>query len=477
MLRSYSEEDLSYRFNIDNPWWVNSSIDEDIRAFRPRLYLPLILKLIKTESPRRATILMGQRRVGKTILLYHCIQNLIEGGVDPQKICYLSLDTPIYSNVALEKLMLMMIQKLGQTPEGCYIFFDEIQYLPGWENHLKSLVDTYRSTTFIVSGSASATLKRQSKESGAGRFTDFHLPPLGFYEYVQLKEQAALFKDGVIAYQGRNYEFQHPVDIKAINQQFIDYLNYGGYPEMAFSKTIQDNPQRYVRSDIIDKVLQKDLPALYGIHDIQELNRLFSTLAYNAGQIIKLNTLGKEAQLAESTIKRYLEYLEAAFLIKKVQRIDFSAKRFKRENNFKAYLTNPSLWAALFRPISNEEDQILEKLVENALMAQLFGRVEGCYYANWKNGKVDMVLTSEEFKPRSLIEVKWSDRIVDNSRELKSLLSFATNNKMQSAFVSTISKIESKKIKEVQVQFVPAAVLAYNSSRLTFVHHSHKPHF
>lgn len=69
---------------------------------------------------------------------------------------------------------------LGVDEGGWLVFFDEIQYLKNWELHLKTMVDTYRDSKFIVSGSAAAALKFKSNESGAGRFTHFLLPPLTF---------------------------------------------------------------------------------------------------------------------------------------------------------------------------------------------------------------------------------------------------------------------------------------------------------
>jgi len=65
-------------------------------------------------------------------------------------------------------------------------FFNEIQYLKNWEVHLKAIVDSYPSVKCMVSGSAAAALRMKSLESGAGRFTEFLLPPLTFYEYLHL---------------------------------------------------------------------------------------------------------------------------------------------------------------------------------------------------------------------------------------------------------------------------------------------------
>ncbi|MFZ0932074.1 MAG: AAA family ATPase, partial [Syntrophobacteraceae bacterium] len=118
-----------------------------------------------------------------------------------------------------------------------YILFDEIQYLRDWEIHLKALVDTFREIKFIVSGSAAAALKLKSRESGAGRFTDFLLPPLTFYEYLALLDKL----DIMIAppevprsnIQGLRFYDTH--DINELNKLFVHYLNYGGYPEVILS--------------------------------------------------------------------------------------------------------------------------------------------------------------------------------------------------------------------------------------------------
>ena len=90
--------------------------------------------------------------------------------------------------MALEELIKLFFEITNDKKKSIfYIFFDEIQYLKNWEVHLKSLVDSYHNIKFIVSGSAAAALKLKSQESGAGRFTEFALPPLTFHEYLALK--------------------------------------------------------------------------------------------------------------------------------------------------------------------------------------------------------------------------------------------------------------------------------------------------
>src|SRR5262249_42232748 len=144
----------------------------------------------------------------------------------------------------------------------------------------KSVVDTYPNIKAIVSGSAAAALRLRSSESGAGRFTDFALPPLTFHEYLSLLEKTDLLEEAPEVSPAKRGSFLAK-NIDLLNDQFIDYLNFGGYPEVIFSEQIRTDPARFIKSDIIDKVLLRDLPSLYGIGDIQELNYLFTTLAFN----------------------------------------------------------------------------------------------------------------------------------------------------------------------------------------------------
>jgi predicted AAA+ superfamily ATPase len=137
-------------------------------------------------------------------------------------------------------------------------------YLRNWELHLKDLVDNYADTKFIATGSAAAALRLKSQESGAGRFSDFMLPPLTFYEFLNfLGEDSTLIMasetvDPVTKQERCEYEVR---DLEGLNSRFIDYLNFGGYPEAVFNAQIRDNPEQFIRNDIIDKVLLKDLPS------------------------------------------------------------------------------------------------------------------------------------------------------------------------------------------------------------------------
>jgi len=195
-------------------------------------------------------------------MIHHGIQALIEDGVRPKSICYFSVDHPIYNGLSLEQLLDHYQQSSGvdYTTEQIYIFFDEIQYLRKWEEHLKVLVDTHPNVRSIASGSAAAALRLKSNESGAGRLTDFLLPPLTFYEYLNLLGKTDLLEAATKPLRSGKSGFFVANDITKLNEQFLAYLNFGGYPEVIFSETIRADPARFIKSDIIDKVLLRDLP-------------------------------------------------------------------------------------------------------------------------------------------------------------------------------------------------------------------------
>jgi predicted AAA+ superfamily ATPase len=188
------------------------------------------------------------------------------------------------------------------------------------------LVDSYPHTRFVVLGSAAAALRLKSNESGAGRFTHFMLPPLTFNEFIHLKQLNRLITETNLDWQGSLTKFYGTNNINELNKHFLDHINYGGYPEVILSDKIQSNPGRYIRSDIIDKILLRDLPSHYGIRDLQELNSLFTAIAYNSAGEVSLEDLRKNSGVQKNTIKRYVEYLEAAFLIKVVHKISNKPK-------------------------------------------------------------------------------------------------------------------------------------------------------
>jgi uncharacterized protein len=454
-----SASDIRARIARDNPWWQSPIPSVPEWSFRRRTYFQPFSRLALNRDIRRASVLLGPRRVGKTVLIKQLVREAIETGFAPTAILYASIDTPVYSGLRLDQFVML----LPDPNAPSLVIFDEIQYLKDWERHLKDLVDSYPNIKFVATGSAAAALRLKSRESGAGRFSEFMLPPLTFHEFLCFigKDEELIVDD---------HGHYVATDIEALNARFIDYLNYGGYPEAVLNEQVRANPDQFVRNDIIDKVLLKDLPALYGINDIQELNKLFSFLAYNAGHEANLENIAQASGLTKPTIKRYIEYLESAFLIIKVQHVDQNCRSLKRERNFKVYLNNPSMRAALFNPVGADDPTLIGRLAECAIYSQWQHSSNSrlLRYARWKNeGEVDVVsLAGPAQRPLWAIEIKWSDRAASDPRELRSLKALLeANRSIESASITTRTKTGSLRIGGRQIRMLPTATYCYRVGR------------
>jgi len=459
--------EIKLRIERDNFWWNDPLPVIPEAIFQRRVYFSPFKALALNFDVRRATILLGPRRVGKTVMVKQLIHEAIQSGVDRKAILYASIDAPIYSGISLQKFVKLIPDDAKKDRR--IVIFDEIQYLKDWERHLKDLVDNYPETKFIASGSAAAALKLKSRESGAGRFSEFMLPPLTFYEFLKFigRDDKLI---SVKKIEGERYEYLAN-DIEELNQCFVDYLNFGRYPEAVLNEQVRKNPDQFIRNDIIDKVLLKDLPSLYGINEIQELNKLFSFLAYNAGNEASLENISQESGLAKPTIKKYIEYLESAFLIIKLLTVDDNCRSMKRERNFKIYLNNPSMRAALFAPVKIDEPEKVGHLAESAIFSQwqhsqYFRQLR---YARWRNeGEVDIVyLNTANEKPLWIVEIKWSDRINEAFSEVtKSVQTLLHRHKtITSAFFTSRTISTTFKLEDRIVTVYPSALYCYMVGR------------
>lgn len=460
--------DIVRRITRDNPWWANVE-PRQLRwsNLTRRDYFDAFCQLTTDLEVARSTILLGPRRVGKTVMLHHFIYKLIADGVDSRKILYVSIDTPVYFDIRLEKFVEIFvdINKIEES-QICYVIFDEIQYLKDWEIHLKDLTDSYPNIKFVASGSAAAALNLKSRESGAGRFSDFMLPPLTFLEFMKF-----VGKVDECAEQ-RNEGYYRPRDIFKLNKCFVDYINFGGFPEVALIDKIKENIDSFVKNDIIDKVLLKDLPNLYGIQNIQDLNNIFKLLAYNNGQEVGLEAIAQQSSVPKANIKSFIEYLVSAFLISQHDKLPTSGKQMIRKRNFKVFLTNPSMRAALFSPVDESETDTIGHLAEAAILSQwdhLSRNRQNYYYRDQSGNEVDIVrLDHKTMKPVSPVEIKWSDRVFRDIRaNCKGLFYFLNKYHIDSAVVTskTITRVEE--IDGRKIIIIPTSVYCLNLGAAT----------
>ena len=454
----FSKEMFGNRIILDNPWWQTGTVDQGYISAKPRRFLEKFYRFLRLDGLQRSILLMGSRRVGKTWLMQHAIQRLIkEDNIPVKNIIFLPIDVPVYRGCELEELIRESCLFSGSDPRAgrLFVFLDEIQYMKDWETSLKTLVDSYPNIHFAASGSAASVLLNGNgaSESGAGRFTVLKLAPLSFYEYCwMVGEDERMFES-----------------MEYANKRFLDYVNFGGYPELVANVAIRSNPRQFIQRDIVDKVLLRDLPSLYHIDDVRDLQAFFSYVGFHSGTVQSYESLSQGSGLSKHTVANLIRYLEEAFLIVRHDRVNVNALSLKRAMQFKLYLTNPSLRAAMFQPAGAVDDPFFGHIIETAVAAQL-GIDEdraSWRYANWRIGKgtheVDFVRIDEGTqRAASMFEVKWSDGPFDHPAEVKDVVCFAERNGIRQVVVTSRSQEGTKHMGGVDLKYVSTTRFAYN---------------
>lgn len=314
-----SEEQIIKIMRQYNPWWKNPLSVKNESKPQKRLAYYEALNIIGQKRIRRFLLLSGARRVGKTTIMYQIIEKLINDGINPKNILYISFDNPMIKMVNSNEV-LKIFDSLYTTNGMKYIFFDEIQYSENWELWLKVIYDTRKDICVVATGSASPVLEKGSSESGTGRWTVLKIPTLSFYEYCRLLEleepelpenlRITQLTDMSTAELGDLTEnFSHLIN------HFNRYLTIGGFPELVLSDN-DDYAQRMLREDVVDKVIKRDVLTLFNIRSPLLMEKLFLYLCINSTEIFNTATAAKELEnITVNTIESYLNALEMSNLI------------------------------------------------------------------------------------------------------------------------------------------------------------------
>jgi len=317
---AFTDEKLLNLLIQYNPWWRGVPISEKTSPPKRRIAYYEAEKMLLHPSLRRFVILSGARRVGKTTIMYQLIQSLLQRGVPAKSIVYLSFDNPIIKLGGFESV-LRAYRNAYPTEERCFFFFDEVQYAEDWEAWIKTLYDTQPELRLVATGSASPALEKGSAESGVGRWSVLKIPTLSFYEYcdlLQLPERPRL-EQGIPPTRLHTMDKGDLSELMAglspLQRHFNRYLTVGGFPELALS---QDDAfsQRMLREDVVDKVIKRDILALFNVRNPLQLEKVFLYLCMHSSGIVNMTTMSKELDgMNKSTLTNYIQFLKEANLI------------------------------------------------------------------------------------------------------------------------------------------------------------------
>ena len=408
--------DLLYSYNY---WWKTGFIQKDFVKPMHRFAYYEAYDCMMREDIRRSVILCGARRTGKTTIMYQAIAALLQAGVSPKNILFVSFDHPLLKLCSVNTVMETYRANIS-SGETVYCFFDEIQYAADWNNWLKILYDTDPTIRIMATGSASPVLADKTSESGLGRWKIIHVPTLSFYEYCELLDISVPqlpqdIEPTRLYVHDENEQRDILRKLSALQVHFIRYLQVGGFPELALSKD-DFYAQRVLREDIVDKALKRDIPAVYGIRNVADIERIFLYLCYNSSNIVNLQTMCKEMDgVSRTTIEKYIGYLENANLIYVSPLVTLDAKKVLKNRN-KIYIADAAMRNAVLMndDVTNDPEElglIAETAVYKHIKAFYYddAPVVGYYRGGEKGKEIDIVVKSARFAP-VMIEVKYREQ-------------------------------------------------------------------
>ena len=229
-------------------------------------------ELIKRDLAHKMVLLTGPRQVGKTSLALAISEEFVNS-------VYLNYDHFAHREV---------IHTANWLPETELLILDELHKMDDWKSYLKGIYDTRQPhLQILVTGSARLETFRQSGDSLAGRFFRHRLNPLSLAEITDASEHT-------------------------LNK----LVERGGFPEPFLAESpIEANRWR---AQYIDGLIRTDILDFEKIHDFRAMQLTLELLRQRVGSPLSYSSLARDVKCSPNTIKRYIEILEALYIVFKV---------------------------------------------------------------------------------------------------------------------------------------------------------------
>jgi hypothetical protein len=319
---------------------------------------------VQADLARKMVFLTGPRQVGKTTLSRHLVAQ--QGGQ------YLNYDVPADRAMILHQRW---------SPQAPLLVLDEVHKMPGWKSWLKGVYDGKpASQQLLVTGSARLDTFRQSGESLAGRFFGLRLHPLSVREWC---EQTGAQPDAALTH----------------------LLERGGFPEPCLAPD-NEQAERW-RRQYFDGLVRNDVLEFSRIQEVGAIRLFAQLLRSRVGSPLSLASIARDLAVSPATLKKYLDILEALFIV-------FVVRPY-HDNIARAVLQSPKVYFYDTGLVEGDEGMRFENLVATALLKQVQwqhdvqGKEAGLHYIRTKDGaEVDFAL-SEKDQLTQLVECKLSD--------------------------------------------------------------------
>lgn len=290
-------------------------------------------------------VLTGQRRVGKSYLLFQLLAK-IQREEPEASIIYINREDFDFEFMKTAKELYEYVQ--SQRKEGVrnYIFIDEIQDIAEFEKALRSLLLDETNDIYIT-GSNANLLSGELATFLGGRYIEFKVYSLSYPEFLQFH----VLEDSIDSYD--------------------KYSRYGGLPYLINLELNDEMVNEYLKS-IYSTIVFRDVVARYNLRNTAFLEKLIQFLSENIGNLFSAKNISdylksQHATISVNQIQSYVSHLANAFLIHRVERFDLVGKRIF-EIGEKYYFENMGIRNIVIGYRVTDRGKMLENLVYNHLL-------------------------------------------------------------------------------------------------------------
>lgn len=372
----------------------NRDIDSGIER---RTYLD---KLERLSGTGQVVAITGARRCGKSTLMKQAIKRKIAAGTDRRSILYVNLEEPKFSGLlSLEFLQqihdaYIEILRPGDKP---WIFLDEVQRIEGWEKFVRGLHEK-NEAHIVVSGSTVSILSKELGTLLTGRWLELKTYPLDFKEYLLFKQLTIEDQLDMLSKKTQ------------IKQYLREYLEFGGFPLTVLKEEKEEILKRY-----FEDIVERDISLRNNIRKPEKLKLVVRYYLTNYSSRISYRKIAGFTGLSPSTVERFSEYMEEAYLIFFVPRFSWSLKD-QAVNQKTVYCIDSGLINTIgFRFTDN-----IGKLYENLVSLALKMNEKDIYYYKTDKSECD-ILIKERQKITSAIQVSYEVK-ENREREIRGLM-------------------------------------------------------
>lgn len=318
-------------------------------------------------------VLTGMRRSGKSIILKQIMDEIISTSkVSKDHIIYINFEDFAYEEIKTAELFYELVKSKMIDDEKYYMFFDEIQHVSEFEKVIASFKATCNCSIFIT-GSNSKLLSGELATLLVGRTVEFKILPFSYKESCDYLEL-----NGV--------NVNH-------DEFFYNYLEFGGLPQR-FDFKSPDATLKYLKEHY-QGICEKDIFKKNSSIEKYKFNAICSYVLANAGKefsaenvmnFYNSNNQAAKKEIEKKTIYNYLEKMEKAFLISRVQRFNIAGKEILKTKE-KQYAMDMGLRIIQTNTVHFEDTFFLENIIYNELIVRDYEVFVGKTY----KGEVDFV--------------------------------------------------------------------------------------